>query len=262
MRPDFPIYIHPLRHIPPSGPHPALSLLPPRETLANVPDMRVFLLLICLLLAACGRPLSPAEKSFAKQIHGSSIDTSRIRFVKGALVGNITYQRPKRPRLACRERILPEPAEDMVTVAPAAYVIHNKVFFAEDWYEKDFLPGYPGRMSLVHAMIFAHEITHVWQWQNRRKTGYSPFAAMNEHRNGADPYLFDINTRTRFLNYGYEQQASIVEEYVCCATLDPDAPRTARLGQLLRGAFPMDRLVVADEVIVPWKDVQTKGICR
>jgi len=231
-------------------------------TYSNVANMRVPLLLFCLLLAACGRPLTPAEKSFAEQIHGPSLDTARIRFVNGALIGKVTYDRPTRPRLACRERILPEPETPTVTVAPAAYVIHNKVFFSTDWYEKNFLPSYPKRMSLIHAMIFAHEITHVWQWQNRGRTGYSPLAAMNEHRGGADPYLFDIKTKTRFLDYGYEQQASIVEEFVCCATLDPGAPRTARLRQLLRGAFPMDRLIVADEVILPWKGVKTEGICR
>lgn len=25
-------------------------------------------------------------------------------------------------------------------------------------------------------MLFAHEMTHVWQWQNRDRTGYTPGA--------------------------------------------------------------------------------------
>ena len=224
--------------------------------------MRRLVLLSLLVLMSCGRPLTPTEKTFAEEIHGDSIDTSRIRFVEGALIGKVTYPRQKRPRIACRERILPEPTSPTVTVAPAALVIHNRVFFSKDWYAPDYLPGHPDVMSLVHAMLFAHEITHVWQWQNRDRTGYSPLRAAREHGGGRDPYLFDIETDTDFLDYGYEQQASIVEEYVCCATLDPQAPRTRRLEAMLRGAFPLGELTIPEHVILPWEGAETRGICR
>jgi len=224
--------------------------------------MRWLILGSCFLLLACGRPLTPAEQSFAKQIHGPSIDVSRIRLHDGALVGEATYPRPRRPRLTCRERILPEPQTETVTVSPAALVLFNHVYFARDWYQEDFLPDYPEAMSLVHAMLFAHEITHVWQWQNRSGTGYTPFRSFSEHTRSPDPYLFDISTSADFLDYGYEQQASIVEEYVCCATLDPDAPRTQRLRDMLRGAFPLRRLSIPETVILPWKGAETGGICR
>ncbi len=223
--------------------------------------MRLFVL-VFLVLAACGRPLTPAEKSFATQIHGPSIDTSRIRAVNGALVGSVTYKRPKRPRLACRERILPEPDTEIVTVSPAAMVIHNRVFFARAWYLDDYLQKYPKRLNLLDAMLFSHEITHAWQWQNRATTGYSPLRAAREHEWGADPYLYDINTKTRFLDFAYEQQAAIVEEYVCCTALDPGAPRTKRLETLLKGAFPLQKLTIPDEILIPWKDAKIEGICH
>lgn len=222
--------------------------------------MRVVLLLF-LALAACGRPLTPAEKTFAMQLHGPTIDTSRIRTIRGSPVGGITYQRPKRPRLACRELILPEPETDMVTVGPVAMVVHNKVFYARDWYLDDYMQDYPKRMNLLMAMLFAHEITHVWQWQNRDKTGYSPLRAAREHQISDDPYLFDIATRTRFLDYGYEQQAGIVEEYVCCATLDPEAARTKRLRALLQEEFPLQKLTIPEDVLLPWDGAETRGIC-
>ncbi|MEI4197154.1 hypothetical protein [Roseovarius sp. E0-M6] len=223
--------------------------------------MRLALILLCLL-AACGRPLTPAEKSFAKQIHGDTITTRNVRFVVGAPVDAVTYTRDKRPRLACRERILPEPETDTITVAPAAVALYNRIFYAKPYYLKDYLRGYPNQMGLIEAMFFAHEMTHVWQWQNRAITGYTPYRASREHRGGADPYLFDINTKTRFLDYSYEQQASIVEEYVCCATLDAKAPRTDRLRSLIRGAMPLKTLHIPDEVYLPWDGVETEGICR
>jgi len=224
--------------------------------------MRWLVLLPCLLLLACGRPLTPAERSFATQMHGDSLDIARIRFHDGALIGETSYTRPRRPRLACRERILPEPASQTVTVSPAAAALFSRVFFAHDWYEEDFLPGYPDRMSLIHAMLFAHEITHVWQWQNRAVTGYTPWRSFSEHNRDEDPYLFDISTSASLLDYGYEQQASIVEEYVCCAALDPGGARTGRLEAMLRGAFPLDRLHIPQTVILPWDDAETRGICR
>ncbi len=229
---------------------------------AKFGDMRLFLLLTLVLVAACGRPLTDAETAFATQIHGDTLDADRVRFVDGALVGSLTYQRQKRPRLACRERIFPEPQSEVVTVGPAAVALHNKVFYARRYYLADYMANYPDEIDLYAAMIFAHEITHIWQWQNRATTGYSPLRAGNEHVTSDDPYLFDLSTKARFLDYGFEQQAGIVEEYVCCATLDPLAPRTKRLKDMLSGAFPLRKLSIPGKVVLPWDEAETRGICR
>ncbi len=226
--------------------------------------MRWLFLLSLTFLMSCGRPLTDTEKAFTTEIHGNTINTNRIRLVNGALIGKITYTRKKRPRVACRERIFPEQEKEAeeVTVSPAAFVLFNTVFFSKDWYLANYLPKYEERLYLVEAMLFAHEMTHVWQWQNRATTGYTPLKAANEHRSSDDPYLFDINTQARFLDYGYEQQASIVEEYVCCAALDPKAPRTARLEALISQEFPIQNLSVPDQVVIPWDGAETTGICR
>ena len=224
--------------------------------------MRCLAVAALLLLGACGRPLSPGEAAFAERIHGDTLDVTRVRLVDGALIGKTTYPRQTRPRRTCRERILPEPKGETITVSPAGFVLFNRVYFAHDWYARDYLPRYPEGVSLVHAMLFAHEMTHVWQWQNRARTGYSPWRAAREHRGGADPYLFDIDTRTAFTDYGFEKQASIVEEYVCCAMLDPQAPRTQRLQSLLGTAFPVQKLVPPERIALPWDGAKTEGICR
>ncbi|MDQ2093445.1 hypothetical protein [Rhodalgimonas zhirmunskyi] len=219
-------------------------------------------LLLVVTLAACARPLAPNEQAFASRLFGSTLDTQRIKFHDGALVGKVTYQRKKRPQLACRERIWPEPREEVVTVGPAAVTLWNRVFYTKPFYSNDYLHGAPDVFPLFAAMLFAHELTHVWQWQNRAQTGYSPIKAANEHDWGADPYLYDINTKTRFLDYAYEQQASIVEEYVCCMALDPQASRTKRLETLLKSAFPLETLPIPKKVRIPWKDAKIKGICQ
>lgn len=221
------------------------------------------LLVLVLILAACGRPMTATERAFARTIHGDAVDLDRVRVVRGALVGQVTYRRPARPRVTCRELILPPPTSSIVTARPAAVVLFNRVHFTHDWYLDDYMPRYPDRLYLIEAMLFAHELTHVWQWQNRAVTGYHPLRAATEHVRSDDPYLFEAELARDFLDYGFEQQGAIVEEYVCCRALAPDAARTKRLHEMLARAFPVSRLPDAREhdVVLPWKDADLRGIC-
>ncbi len=220
-------------------------------------------LALCLMASGCGRPLTPAEVAFAQKLHGPELDTSRVRLVEGAPVAAVTFRRKARPRVTCRERILPPPKTEIVTAKPAAVTLFNTVLFARDWYVPDYLRGYPERLNLVAAMLLGHEMTHVWQWQNRQKTGYSPLRAAAEHGDSKDPYLFDFDGAPDFLDYGYEQQGAIVEEYICCRALAPNAQRTKRLHAMLKGAFPVSDLPQSREhaVRLPWKGAEIEGIC-
>lgn len=220
-------------------------------------------ILLFLVLASCGRPLTQTEMSFVTKIHGNDLDLDRVRLVKGAPVGSVTFKRKPRPRVTCRERILPPVKEEIVTTKPAAVALFNRVYFTKNWYVENYLPAYPDRLYLVEAMLLAHELTHVWQWQNRARTGYHPLKAATEHTNSEDPYLFDLDHSPDFLSYGFEQQGAIVEEYVCCRALAPKAARTQRLHEMLKDAFPVSDLPQTREtdVYLPWKKAETKGIC-
>ncbi len=223
--------------------------------------LRVFLILI--LLAGCGRPLTEGEIAFARGIHGDTIDTSTVRFVDGAPTRAVTFRRPARPRTTCRELILPPSETEIVTAKPAAVALFNTIFFDRDWYLDDYLPDFPDRIGLIAAMLFAHEMTHVWQWQNRAQTGYSPLRAASEHQRGSDPYLFDLEALPRFDSFGYEQQGAIVEEFVCCRALAPQAARTQRLHALIAQAMPVEPLPQSRPYAVrmPWDGVELNGIC-
>lgn len=220
------------------------------------------MLLLCLSLAACGRPLTQAERDFAATVQGPGLAADRVRVTRAPFLGRLTQTRPPRPQLACRERIWPPETGPVVTTSTAAFVLFDRIFVADRLWREDYLAPYPDRLPLVQAMLLAHELTHVWQWQNRAQTGYTPLRSASEHSRSDDPYLFDIATSADFLDYGFEQQASIVEEYVCCATLDPEAPRTKRMASMLRGAFPMGKLHIPEKVRIPWKDAEIENICR
>ena len=226
--------------------------------------VRFVLVLFVLVFASCGRPLTPQEQAFAGNIHGDTLALDRVRLVEGAPVAAITYKREARPRLACRERILPPVKEEIVTGKPAAVALFNRIYFTKDWYLDDYMPQYPEQMHLIAAMLLAHELTHVWQWQNRKTTGYHPLRAAAEHGGQKDPYLFDLDTSPDFLAYGFEQQGAIVEEYVCCRALDPDAARTRRLHRMLSPHFDLSSLPGTrreSDVVIPWSGAKVNGIC-
>ncbi|APX13686.1 hypothetical protein BWR18_04325 [Tateyamaria omphalii] len=220
-------------------------------------------LLILTLLAGCGRPMTDAERAFASAIHGDQLNHNRVRLVDGAPTRAVTFKRKARPRTTCREKILPPPTTDIVTAKPAAVALWQTVLFDRDWYLDDYVPDYPGEINLIAAMLFAHELTHVWQWQNRDVTGYSPLRAAREHRFSDDPYLFDVSDERRFLDFGFEQQGSIVEEFVCCRALDPQGDRTQRLHALISQSMPVAPLPQSrqSDVLLPWDGVQVDGIC-
>lgn len=216
-----------------------------------------------IAVAGCGvRGLSENEVAFLATTHGAALDTSGIDLSNGALIGNIPISRPPRPQIACREKIWPPETGEAVTGKVAGVVLYERIMIARWFFTDDFLEGYPQTLPLGRAMFLAHEATHVWQWQQRRNTGYAPWKAAMEHGASADPYLFEVGTEADFLDYGYEQQASLVEEYVCCRALDPAGARTARLKALLEPVFPgLPDRDPAGAVLLPWAGAVRHGIC-
>jgi len=220
-------------------------------------------LILLLVLAACGRPLSEAERAFMSEIQ-PGLETGRIRMVENPLIGLRVTTIATRPRNTCRELILPPATTPTVETRTAGAVLFQSVMVTPDYYLEDYLSGYPERINLIAAMYFAHEMTHVWQWQNRDITGYHPLRAAAEQWVSDDPYLFDPNEERTLLDYGFEQQASLVSEYVCCRALDPDGARTDRLEHILSPLMdltPADGQTSAPAVALPWAGAQVDGIC-
>jgi len=215
-----------------------------------------------LLLAACGRALTGSETELAASLFGPTLDPAPVRLVSNGLVGATYRTYPVRPRLTCRERIAPPRDEPTFVARPAAIALWQRVQFRPDVFLADYAARRDGALNLAAAMFLAHELTHVWQWQNRDLTGYTPWRAATEHFGAADPYLFEAGADAGFLDYGYEQQATMVEEYLCCRTLDPQGARTARLDGLLRDVLPLPPLPAAPEPArLPWAGAETRGIC-
>ena len=219
--------------------------------------------LLALALAGCAaRPLTPAERAFAETVTGEAVSLENVRIIKGSASALVPVTVPVRPRLTCRERLTP-PRSEPVPGYFAAMALGNRLHYARRAWRADMLAGYPERMELGQAMRLAHELVHVWQWQARAETGYAPWRAGLEHVELADPYLVDLDDEMDFLDYGWEQQGVLVEEFVCCRALDPEAPRTAELQALVRQVWPGAAAEeIAARVDLPWDGAETRGICR
>jgi hypothetical protein len=218
-----------------------------------------------LLLGACAaRPLTEAERDFARTVVGDAVALERVAVHRGAASALVPTTLPVRPRTTCRERLYPPRAERVPGVF-AAFVLGERMFFSREVWAEDFAPDYPHRLDLRDAMRLAHELVHVWQWQSRRSTGYAPLLAAFEHVEADDPYLVEIDTSRAFLSYGWEQQGILVEEFVCCRALDPAAPRTREIHALVDDVFPgalADSAVPRAGIAVPHAEIETDGICR
>jgi hypothetical protein len=224
--------------------------------------LRAAILAGLILLAACGRPLTGPETELAASLFGPTLDPAPVRLVENGLVGVTFRTYPARPRLTCRQRIAPPSSAPTFTARPAAIALWQRIQFRPDVFLPDYTASPDGRLNLAAAMFLVHELTHVWQWQNRTRTGFTPWRAATEHFGADDPYLFDGAPAAAFLDYGFEQQASIVEEYLCCRTLDPTGARTARLDALLRPKLPLPPLPDAPQPArLPWPEAPTRGIC-
>lgn len=218
-----------------------------------------------LALSGCdARPLSEAERAFAFTVVGDAVDLDRVTIVRGSASALIPTTIEPRPQLTCRQRLRPALSAPVPGYFPA-FVDRDTMYFSRRIWQPDALAGYPDRMHLGHAMRLAHELTHVWQWQERAQTGYAPRRAFGEHVRLEDPYLVELDPELGFLDYGWEQQGVLVEEYVCCRALDPTAPRTAQLRALVRQIYPdaaAAEVVPAAGIVLPWPDAETSGICR
>ena len=201
------------------------------------------IVLFCLTLAACGRPLTPNEAQFAEDLFGDEIDVDAVRIAH--FPGYVPSPRPMpdepifivgTERACVRERVAAGERQP-----PSAFALWNMMQFDRELYAADMALQYPERARFPTTFILAHELTHVWQWQNRERTGYAPWRAVMEAVLRTDPYFSTADDAPVFLSFGYEQQAAMITDFVCFTTSNPDHPRRQELRDLILPVLPVDR---------------------
>jgi hypothetical protein len=203
-------------------------------------------LLFLILLTACTRPLAPGETEVAKALFGPSLDTTQVRVAEGLGLLPPSPPRPVREAESAAPLRAPEGICERRRStrrswrSPAAFVLWNTVFIDPRYYTPDSFAGFPESVPYPASVLMAHELVHVWQWQNRMRTGYTVEQSAGESVDLVDPYWFTADPDAEFLSYGYEQQGAIVQDFVCHALFDRENPKLGELAAILRPVLPVD----------------------
>ena len=204
-----------------------------------LPGRGIVLCALLVFLSACSRPLTVSEEQFAKDLFGPSLDTSPVRVAQGVGITPLYKTVPtsvtqvRGTEQACVRTPQPRGAQP-----PQAFAFKNRIHFQTGLYASDMALVWPRGLRVPHALVLAHELTHVWQWQNRARTGYTPMRAVAESWRLADPY-YAAPGEAAFLSFGYEQQAALVADFVCFTLSNPDHPRREELRAILAPVFPV-----------------------
>lgn len=203
------------------------------------------------LLSACARPLTPNETQVAKGIFGDTLDTGAVEVKAG--VGLLPLPRPRPAVDGAQVRVVappPDLCERKQSTRryydwPAAFVLGNSVYFSYRHYAPDAFAGYPESAPYPASVLLAHELVHVWQWQNRTHTAYTAEGAAGETIAKVDPYWFEVDRTAEFFSLGYEQQGALVQDFVCFALFDREDPKLDEMAAVLRPVLPVDRFLAA-----------------
>jgi len=152
------------------------------------------------------RALTANERALLKPLFRDSIDYDRIQVIRG--------------------KFLFQP--DRVYMTP-----RGNIYAPGDLWSEDFASA---STSPYRRAVFVHEITHVWQFENGMDLvaqGMAEFAKTGGAYEKAYPYTLDKSRD--LVEYGMEQQASIVEDYFLIAAQQPPQRLENRgLGTALR----------------------------
>ncbi|MCE9507036.1 MAG: hypothetical protein K8R48_01810 [Alphaproteobacteria bacterium] len=129
------------------------------------------------------RPLTDAEITLAKTIFGNSIDYAAIK-------------------------VLDQPTSSLQP-SNTSMVVGNNIYMHKN-YRDDFAQSSP-----FSRCLFIHEMTHIWQGQNKLFNQVLAVAELQlKHKfNYAAAYYFNLDGAKDLTDYGLEQQAAIIEEY-------------------------------------------------
>lgn len=118
----------------------------------------------------------------------------------------------------------------VIAVLAGAVTLQNAVHWNPRLYSEDFT-----REPVRITAVLVHEIMHVWQYQNLRHYHFLKAGAEHIHRWGR-VYKYELDEHERLLDYHYEQQGQILQDYFHLKGLGRHVERYERL---IRTALPL-----------------------
>lgn len=161
------------------------------------------------------RPLTPGEIALAETVFGNSIDYARVTITDGQFIG---FQ-PKGTAMAPEGNL-----------------------YMYGCYKPDYATG-----DAYTQGHFIHEMTHVWQYQNKVLKPIVAAVELNFRHafNYMAAYDYTLDARKDLLDYNMEQQASIVQDYFITKT----AGHPAHRGHCKNACTPDDKINLFEKVL-------------
>jgi hypothetical protein len=219
-------------------------------------SVKAVLVFLVVLTSGCAhRALTSNEGAFLGQIHKGQVDYQQVAIRKGfsknslnrvvekalaeevggkAGVGEVALWQTLDVELS--------QAASLILARPEAVTVCNDIYYLQN-YADDFLSGWPRSINVGDASLLAHEMTHVWQYQNRGLTGYSLVKVIAEHLRHKDPYAYSIEPGKSFLDYRYEQQGAIVQRYAFLLFVNTDPAEFQQLERLIKDVIPLQPFI-------------------
>jgi hypothetical protein len=145
-------------------------------------------------VAEPNRPLTAGEIAMLQPIFRDGIDYARVRVIDNTF--------PLQP--------------ENVYMTPRGHVYAPGRLWREDFSARE--------LRAVERAVFVHEMTHVWQHANGMDLIGQGFVEFTKHRGDYErAYPYELERGRDLVEYGMEQQASIVEDYYL-VRYDRDVP--------------------------------------
>lgn len=166
-------------------------------------------------MPATQRTLSPAEIVLARTVFAGSLNAGRVRIVHEEHPASVAA------RLIGRGHQMVVRG-DRIFAPPSAGARSND-YCAQ---------------GVEWSAVLAHELTHVWQYQ------HGLLSALRYVLSGDWRYAYTLQPGRHFLDYGFEQQASMVEDYVLLTNGKPARHGHSVSAPAIKAVLPFARLTV------------------
>ena len=131
-----------------------------------------------------GEPLTAGEQKMITDIFGNSLDVTVVK-----------------------KELTPEDLKNRITGGPLAASVNDGYhvrYYQPSSFAQDFSAAH---VYVGNAALFAHEMTHIWQFQTRQRYTLC--------KTGQDKtYQYTLSPNLTFVDYCMEQQASIIQDYM------------------------------------------------
>ena len=202
----------------------------------------ILLLSVVMLSGCAGRALTVNESAFLGTVHKLGVDYKKVKIHKSLAGSEAKLDKMfggEKSVMVNGQALGREEVDRIVAGMPEAFVLYNDIYYQKDSYSNDFIPEWPDYVRIDYAALLAHEVTHVWQHQHKDLTGYSPLKALLEHQRYDNPYAYKLEDGKRFLQYRYEQQGKMVQDFVWLELTHQRTDTYYKLKALIDEVFPI-----------------------